>query len=45
MQIGTRDHFRQWLQTHKRLTYSTYSKLPTEAKLAIQREYQPRRAA
>ncbi len=37
---GTRTKFSEWLQSMKRLTHTTYDKLPTEKKLAIYKEYQ-----
>lgn len=36
---GTRGVFNSWLLTKKGMTYSKYSGLPTEKKLAIQKEY------
>lgn len=43
--IGTKETMRGWLQDHKHLTYSAYSELPTEKKLAIQSEYQKKGAS
>lgn len=38
--IGTRERFRTWLSVKYRITYTQYSRLPTDRKLAIQAEYQ-----
>lgn len=36
---GTKDSFRIWLSQHQQMNYTTYTKLPTERKLVIQKEY------
>lgn len=37
--IGTKDHMRSWLRIAHKLSYTAYSKLPTELKLKIQKQY------
>jgi len=36
---GTRGVFNSWLTNKKGMTYSKYTQLPTDKKLAIQEEY------
>ncbi len=39
MTIGTRERFRNWLASVKRMTYSKYSNLDVKTKQAIEKEY------
>jgi hypothetical protein len=39
MNTGTRGRFRSWLASVKNMTYSKYSTLKVEEKVAIQKEY------
>ena len=39
---GTKETFRGWLFNKHRLSYAEYSKLPTEAKAKIRKEYRVR---
>lgn len=41
-QQGTRAVFSSWLSTKKSMTYTKYCGLPTDKKLAIQKEYSGR---
>lgn len=38
-QIGTKAVLGSWLSTKKGMTYTKYSHLPTDQKVAIQKEY------
>ncbi len=43
--IGTREQFRTWLLSMKRMTYTQYSKLSPEKKTEIQADYKKRQTS